>query len=177
MQRQLLIEYLERRRATFFLEHHVAAYTAADVAEISDINCHNFAKVVMVKIDGELAMTVLPAHLYLNINALKADLGAGCIELAREREFSYRFPRCEPGSMPPFGHLFGLQTYLVPLFDCDREIAFNAGTHRDLIRMPMSEYLGLAYAREVSPEAASVAPTVASGKLPLVVPASRVGML
>lgn len=162
MQRPLLIEYLERRRARFFRETHRVAYTAADVAETSHINCHNFAKVVMVKVDGELVMTVLPAHCYLNLELMKQDLGVEQLELAREREFDYRFPRCESGAMPPFGHLFGFRTYLVPLFDESGEIAFSAGSHSEIIRMPMREYLQLAYVDEVSPQVAG------SASLPLV---------
>lgn len=171
MQRQLLIEYLERRRARFFRESHRVAFTAADVAETSHINCHNFAKVVMVKVDGELAMTVLPAHCYLNLDAMKAELGVERLELAREREFDYRFPRCESGAMPPFGHLFGLRTYLVPLFDASGEIAFSAGSHSEIIRMPMREYLQLAYVEELNPDVAGPA------ALPLVLDQSYVHLM
>lgn len=171
MQRQLLIEYLERRRATFFRERHLAAYTAARVAEASHIDCQNFAKVVMVKIDGELAMIVLPAHCYLNLDALRVELGAERIVLAREHEFDYRFPRCESGAMPPFGHLFGLQTYLVPLFEEGGLIAFSAGSHSELIRMPLAEYLQLAYVDEVSSAVASTTPSSISSGSQYPVPA------
>lgn len=147
---QLLIEYLERRHAEFTCQTHNIAYTAPEIAEISHINGHNFAKVVMIKVDGELAMIVLPAHYQVDLDGLQSTLDADRLALAIEREFSYRFPRCELGAMPPFGHLFGLQTFMAPVFDEDREIAFNAGTHREIIRMPFSEYLRLAYVTVVS---------------------------
>lgn len=146
----LLIEYLERRKAVYSRQEHEVAYTAPEIAESCHIHGRNFAKVVMIKVEGELSMMVLPAHFRVALDALQAALEASSLELACEHEFSYRFPRCEIGAMPPFGHLFGLQTYMVPVFERGEEIAFNAGSHSELIRMPLAEYLRLAYVTEVS---------------------------
>jgi Ala-tRNA(Pro) deacylase len=77
-------------------------------------------------------------------------LAADHVELATEKEFSHRFPRCEVGAMPPFGHLYGLETYMVPVFDTDGLIAFNAGTHTEVLLMPLSEYLRVAHVTEVA---------------------------
>jgi Ala-tRNA(Pro) deacylase len=143
---QLLIEYLERRKAKFRRQVHREAFTAAQAAKYSDVCDQNFAKVVMIKVDGVLAMVVLPAHHNLKLSVLSDVLGAAHVRLATEKEFACRFPRCEIGAMPPFGHLYGLQTYLVPLFEDGKEIAFNAGTHSELILMPLEEYLRLASA-------------------------------
>ena len=148
-QRQLLIEYLERQNAQFIRQVHKFACTAAETARSSRVDSHCFAKVVMIKVDGELAMMVLPAHQQVDLDVLQAALGAETLTLAAEREFSYRFPRCELGAMPPFGHLFGFQTFMVPVFEEGEEIAFNAGTHSEIIRMPLEEYLRLAHVTEV----------------------------
>ena len=143
---QLLIEYLERRKANFRRQLHRKAFTAMQAAQYSDVCDRDFAKVVMIKVDGELAMVVLPAHHHLKLSVLRDILGVGEVRLATEREFAFRFPRCEIGAMPPFGHLYGLQTYLIPMFDEGKEIAFNAGTHSELILMPLNEYIRLASA-------------------------------
>ncbi|MBL4827273.1 MAG: YbaK/EbsC family protein [Spongiibacteraceae bacterium] len=141
---QLLIEYLERRKACFKRQVHRKVFTAIEAAQSRDICDHAFAKVVMIKIDGELAMVVLPAPHHLKLSVLRDLLGAGEIRLATEKEFAFRFPRCELGAMPPFGHLYGLQTYFVPMFEQGKDIAFNAGSHSELIRMPIDEYVRLA---------------------------------
>ena len=158
MPNQLVIEYLQRQKAVFHRQYHRPAYTAPEIAEMSHINGHNFAKVVMLRVGGELAMMVLPAHYHVALDVLQSVLAVDHIELVAEREFFRRFPRCEIGAMPPFGHLFGLQTYMVPVFDESEEIAFNAGTHTEIIRMPMQEYLRLAYVTEVA--AGVIPPTV-----------------
>ncbi len=147
---QLLIEYLERQKADYICQRHSVAYTAPEIAQSSHIHGRNFAKVVMVKVDSELAMVVVPAHYHVELDVLAVVLGVDSIELATEREFSRRFPRCEIGAMPPFGHLFGLQTYMVSVFEEGEVIAFNAGTHSELIRMPLEEYLRVAYVNEVA---------------------------
>ncbi|MFT7129642.1 MAG: Ala-tRNA(Pro) deacylase [Gammaproteobacteria bacterium] len=149
MSEQLLIEYLDRRKADYTLHSHLKAYTAPEIAEQCHVAGNTFAKVVMVKVDGVLAMVVLPAHFQVDLDELTMSLGVSCITLACEREFAHRFPRCEIGAMPPFGHLYGLDTYMIPVFENQRKITFNAGTHSEIIRMSMYEYLRFAYVTEV----------------------------
>jgi len=149
MSGQLLIEYLDRRRADYILQRHHIAYTAPEIAEQSHVAGNAFAKVVMIKVDAELAMVVLPAHYRIDLDQLTTSLGVNHITLATEREFGYRFPRCEIGAMPPFGHLYGLDAFMIPVFQHSRMIAFNAGTHSEIIRMPMAEFLRLACLTEV----------------------------
>jgi Ala-tRNA(Pro) deacylase len=146
---QLLIDYLRRSDADFQVYSHSEAFTAQETAQSSHVHGRNFAKVVMVKIDGELSMVVLPAHYHLDLNILRDSLGVGSVELAAEREFKHRFPRCETGAMPPFGHLYGLMTYMVPVFTEDELIAFNSGTHTEIIMMPYQEFLRLSHVMEI----------------------------
>jgi Ala-tRNA(Pro) deacylase len=147
---QLVIEYLDRRQAQYSLHRHGGAYTAPEIAQSGHIHGHSFAKVVMVKLDHELAMMVVPAHYQVDLKMLALVLALDRAELATEREFAHRFPRCEIGAMPPFGHLYGLQTFMVPVFNDTEMIAFNAGTHTEIIRMPLAEYMRLAYVTEVA---------------------------
>ena len=103
MPAQLLIEYLDRSGVSYQLQSHPSAYTASEVAQASHIHGHNLAKAVMVKLDGELTMLVLPAHYHLDLDLLAGTLGAERAVLATESEFVHRFPRCEAGAMPPMG--------------------------------------------------------------------------
>ena len=61
-------------------------------------------------------------------------------DLAQEWEFVRDFPGCEPGAMPPFGNLFGLPVYVEPHLAADAEIAFNAGTHTEVVRMAYKDF-------------------------------------
>ena len=55
--------------------------------------------------------------------------------VATEREFKDSFPDCETGAMPPFGNLYGMSVFADESLAHDEEIAFHAGSHRELVRM------------------------------------------
>lgn len=98
----------------------------------------------MVLVDGRLAMAVVPASLRVDLSRLRQHLSAGTVELAREQEFRDRFADCETGSMPPFGHLYDMDVFAEELLAEDKEIAFNAGTLRELVRLSFADYRRLA---------------------------------
>ena len=145
----LLIDYLERSRAYYTVKEHSCAYTAEETARLNRIPPRSFAKTVMIRIDGELAMMVLPSNHRVALDALRSSLGVGKVELPAEQQFQRRFPRCEVGAMPPFGHLFGLRAFMMPVFDEFADIHFKAGSHTELLRMPFSEFRRLAHVEAV----------------------------
>ncbi|HET7038690.1 MAG TPA: YbaK/EbsC family protein, partial [Gemmatimonadales bacterium] len=97
-------------------------------------------KTVMVKVNGDMAMAVLPAPLQVDLRHLRELIDAERVELASEAEFKALFPECEPGAMPPFGSLYGMETYVAGRLAEDEYIAFNAGTHTELIRMRYRDF-------------------------------------
>lgn len=152
----LLIDYLERSRAHYSLHYHPNAWSAEETARLNRVQSRRFAKAVMVRADGELAMMIIPANYRVELPDLATELGAAKLELAEERHFQRRFPRCELGAIPPFGHLFGLRAFMIPaLFDTTTDIYCKAGTHTELLRMPFGEFHRLAHAEAVQRGAAS----------------------
>jgi len=116
------------------------AYTAQEVAAAAHVPGKEVAKTVMVKLDGDLAMVVLPATDRVSIERVRAATGAREVELAAEHEFSDLFPKCEVGAMPPFGNLWDLPVFVDEHLREDEVIAFNAGTHTELMKLPYSEF-------------------------------------
>jgi Ala-tRNA(Pro) deacylase len=94
----------------------------------------------MVKIDGKMAMAALPAPSRIEMDFLKRAAGAQSIELATEADFKNLFPDCETGAMPPVGNLYGMSVFADTALSKDDEIAFNAGSHRELIRMAYKDF-------------------------------------
>jgi len=70
-------------------------------------------------------------------------VGARSVELASEADFKDRFPDCETGAMPPFGNLYHMRVIADEALAEDKEIAFNAGTHRELVRLAWADFLTL----------------------------------
>jgi Ala-tRNA(Pro) deacylase len=88
-------------------------------------------------------MAVVPASYRVDLFKLKRYLGVGTVELASETEFRDRFPDCETGAMPPFGNLYGMDVFADESLAVDKEIAFNAGSHRELVRMGFADFRDL----------------------------------
>jgi Ala-tRNA(Pro) deacylase len=119
---------------------HSPAYTAQEIAASAHIPGKQLAKTVIIKLDGTLAMAVLPASDKVDLERLKAAAGARTVALANEQDFQDRFPECEVGAMPPFGQLYGLDVWVAARLAEDEEIAFNAGDHTELIRMAYRDF-------------------------------------
>jgi len=93
-----------------------------------------------VRIDGKMVMAVLPASRQIDFHLLKKSLGASNIQLATEQEFRDMFKDCEVGAMPPFGNLYGMDVYVAESLEEDEEIAFNAGSHTEIIKLAYSDF-------------------------------------
>ena len=128
-------EYLDYHQIKYVVISHSLAYTAQGVAALTHISGKEVAKTVIVKIDGTLVMAVVPASCHVDLRLLKAAAGANTVAVAAEEEFKDRFPDCETGAMPPLGNLYGMPVFADESLTHDEEIAFNAGSHRELIRM------------------------------------------
>ncbi|HUD66003.1 MAG TPA: YbaK/EbsC family protein [Candidatus Sulfotelmatobacter sp.] len=130
-----LREFLDSRNVKYLVISHSVAYTAQGIAALVHLSGKKLAKTVIVKIDGVLAMAVVPASLHVDLDLLRTAAGAGAVEVATEQEFKDAFPECETGAMPPFGNLYDMPVYADASLAENEEITFNAGTHRELMRM------------------------------------------
>jgi Ala-tRNA(Pro) deacylase len=135
--------FLDRNRIKYVVISHSPAHTAQEIAASAHIPGRAMAKTVIVKLDGRLAMAVLPASEMVDLELLADAAFAQRAELADEAEFAGRFPDCQLGAMPPFGNLYGMDVYVADSLAEDDEIAFNAGSHTELVRMAYPDYARL----------------------------------
>ena len=136
--------FLDERHAPYATLSHTRTITAHETAAAAHVGEQLFAKTVMLKIDGEMAMMVMPAAYRIDLTRLSRALGGSAVELAQESDFKDAFPDCELGAMPPFGNLYGMPAYVDARLSGHPEIVFNAGTHTDAVRMPYAEFERLA---------------------------------
>jgi Ala-tRNA(Pro) deacylase len=137
---QKLKQFLDDQGVKFVTISHSPAYTAQEIAASAHIPGKELAKTVMVKLDGDLAMVVLPATEHVSMERLRTVTGATRVELATEAEFRDVFPGCEVGAMPPFGNLWDLAVFVDQRLREDEQIAFNAGSHTELVQLPYGEF-------------------------------------
>ncbi|MFQ5817610.1 MAG: aminoacyl-tRNA deacylase [Terriglobia bacterium] len=141
-----LKEFLDQQGVSYEVLRHDPAFTAQQLAASLHVPGRQFVKVVVVKLDGNPALAVMPAPLRINFKQLAAAAGAKKCSLASETEFQQFFPDCAVGAMPPFGSLYNLPTYAEETLAADREIVFNAGTHEEAIRMGYADFVRLSQA-------------------------------
>ncbi len=137
---QKLKEFLDSHNIHYVCIKHSRAYTAQMVACSAHINAKELAKTVVVEINGKLAMTVLPASDNVDLDLLKQSTGAKEVRIASEWEFIDKFPDCEIGAMPPFGNLYDMDVFVSPHLREDEHIAFNAGTHTEVVQLAYNDF-------------------------------------
>lgn len=140
---QRLKELLDRNGVQYESIVHLPAYTAQGIAAMTHISGKELAKTVIVKLDGALAIAVVPASHRIDLRLLQAATGAATAALATEEEFKDAFPGCETGAMPPFAGLYGLPLMVDETVTHDQEIVFNAGSHTELMRLAYEDFARL----------------------------------
>lgn len=137
---QKLKNYLDDNGVAYITINHSPAYTARETAASTLVPRREFAKVIMVKLDGRNAMAVLPASRHVDLQRLAAMCGAEHVEMAAEDEFKRLFPDCDIGAMPPFGNLYDMPVFADSMLSEDDDISFNAGSHTQVLRMAYDDY-------------------------------------
>ena len=147
-----IAEFLKEKSVSFEQHEHVPAYTAQEVAAEEHVSGNLLAKAVVVIGDKGYAMCVLPASYKLDMGKVAKSLKAKGVRLADETELAKLFPDSEVGAEPPFGNLYNMTTLVDEHLAEDDEIVFQAGTHRNSIRMKYGDY-----AKLVSPKVTDLA--------------------
>jgi Ala-tRNA(Pro) deacylase len=107
-----LKKFLEDNNIKYDTLTHGQTFTSQETAESAHITGKELAKTIMIKVDGTMAMAVLPSAFNIDFGRLKEAAGAETVELASEDEFEDLFPECETGAMPPFGNLYGMEVFV-----------------------------------------------------------------
>ena len=149
MRTQRTQEFLDEQEARYVIISHSPAYTAQEIAASAHIPGKDMVKVVVVSIDQRMALAAVPATCDVDVEQLRVVAGAKEVSVATEGEFAASFPGCALGAMPPIGLLFGMETYMDHALAKEQYIAFNAGTHCDVIAMKFNDYRRISHPKLV----------------------------
>jgi Ala-tRNA(Pro) deacylase len=142
--------FLYENHAEYTHTTHPQAYTAREVASAEHLPSREVAKTVVVFGDERYHMVVVPASRLVDFQEVRHTLGLTHARLATEVEVGQLFPDCELGAMPPLGNLYGMPVYLDSSLADEEMIAFNGGTHRDVVHMRTDEYRSLVHPMVIS---------------------------
>jgi len=138
-----VMDFLARNQVPYQQIHHSVDFTSQETAAHTKTPGREFAKTVVLRIDNDFGLAVLPAPHRIDFEALRRWLNAQNVRLATEDEMESLFPDCEIGAEPPLGSLYELPVYVSPTLARDEEITFNAGSHEEAIRMKYDDFARL----------------------------------
>ena len=147
-------EWLTGEGVTFREVQHEPTLTSEDSARARGEELRNGGKALLMKIDNDFALFVLPADRRVNSAAIRKTLGIRKLRFASREELGEltgdgQQPGLVPGSVPPFGQpILPFPLYVDSAIETNERIAFNAGSLTDSMIMDVTAYLAMAQPRE-----------------------------
>jgi Ala-tRNA(Pro) deacylase len=141
--------WLGENGVLFSVLHHEPVFTSEQAAAVRGTPLGSGAKALIMKAGDEFLLLVLPADRKLDNRRARETLGVKALRFASREEVE-QLTDLQPGSIPPFGSLFGLATCCDPALGEHASINFNAGDHSISIQMAHADYLRVEKPRLVS---------------------------
>jgi Ala-tRNA(Pro) deacylase len=118
---------------------HEPVYTSEEAARVRGTPLASGAKALICKGEEGFVMFVVPADRRLDSRAVRRAKGWRKLRFAT-REEVLELTGLAPGSIPPFGSLFGLPTLCDERLGENDVINFNAGDHSISVSMRYADY-------------------------------------
>ena len=132
----LLLTWLAERAIEHEVHEHAQAFTARATATAEGVDPRSFAKVVGVRTDDDRTyMLVVEATDHVDLVKARHALFASDVRLLTEADLAALAPDCEAGAIPAVGILFHVPMVADYAVRDDRDISFNAGSHRFSVRV------------------------------------------
>lgn len=135
-------EKLKQAGIAYTVLRHQPVYTSEEAAAVRGTALGSGAKALVVKAGTAFVMLVLPADRKLDSKKAKTALGVRDLRFASREEVLER-TGLFPGSIPPFGSLFGLPAHCDPALGDHAEINFNAGDHCLSLQMRYADFVAV----------------------------------
>jgi Ala-tRNA(Pro) deacylase len=145
-----LEDYLNQQKVKYTSITHPVAYATREISHVSHISENALAKTVIVNAGKKMVMVVVPSSVSIDFQHLRKSLHETDVSLATEKEFSKRFPDCELGAMPPFGNLYNMEVYVDKSLTSNKDIAFNAGTHTEVVKVSYQDFEKLVHPKVIT---------------------------
>ncbi len=134
-----LCALLDSKAVAYSVLRHAPVFTSEEAAAVRGTALASGAKALVCKADERFVMIVLPADRKLNSKAVRANAGVKSLRFATREEVE-TLTGLTPGSIPPFGSLFALETWCDELLTEQPQINFNAGDHAISISVTKGDY-------------------------------------
>lgn len=124
----------------FDVLRHTPVFTSEEAAAVRGTTLASGAKALVCKADERFVLIVLPADRRLAGKHVRKGTGVKSLRFASQDEVE-QLTGLSPGSIPPFGSLFGLPTWCDELLAQQPRINFNAGDHAISISLSYADFV------------------------------------
>ncbi len=135
-----ILKLLDKNNVDYQEYEHESVFTSKEAARVRGTNIHQGAKALVMQADEDFILFVLPADLDADLEKLQSRLGVKKLAMVSKESVMAK-TGLRVGSVPPFGSLIGLKTYVDSGLSDNHEIAFNAGRHDRSIKMKYSDFI------------------------------------
>lgn len=136
---QQVEQFLREHQVAYQIQHHPQVFTAQQIAACEHVSGKMVAKSVVASADNQKILLVLPATCRVDVDKVRALVGAKHVSLAREEELKHILPNCEVGAIPPFGNLYALPVYIERSLTNQETILFPVGTHTETMSLKYTD--------------------------------------
>ncbi len=143
---ETIIQLLETDGVDYQACEHEPVRTSEQAARVRGTALERGAKALVLECGDDLVLAVISAASKVDFKALKRTLGVRRVQMA-PAEKVIATTGCEPGGVPPFGHLFGLRVIVDPSLLVNEWIDFNAGERTRSVEMRSADWLRLSGAQ------------------------------
>lgn len=131
---------LTQRGVAYQVLRHEPVSTSEEAARVRGTPLASGAKALLCKGEAGFVLFVVPGDRKLDSHAVRRAKGWRKLRFATREEVLER-TGLAPGSIPPFGSLFGLPTLCDERLGASDVINFNAGDHRVSVSMRYADYV------------------------------------
>jgi Ala-tRNA(Pro) deacylase len=132
--------WLREKGVAFTVLRHAPVFTSEQAAAVRGTSLASGAKALVLKAGDGFFLAVLPADRKLDSKKAREAHGVKGLRFATKEEIE-QLTGLQPGSIPPFGSLFGLKTYCDPALGENPSINFNAGDHAISVQMSYADFV------------------------------------
>lgn len=146
-----VISYLDEKKYKYEIIRHRTTYTAWDTAQTEKVKPQEVAKTLIVKIDNDWILAVLPSNRNLGKKELlkiinserkrKKEPVAKKLNFAEEKWMKKNIKIGKLGAIPPFKELFGKDVYLDRMILKSKKFYVSSGEYDASFRILASQYV------------------------------------
>jgi len=135
-----ILSFLEKVKAKHEVVEHRTVYTAFDKVQTLKVSEKIIGKTLILRINGSLAIVLIPSNKNLDKNKLKRISKKKKIDFAKELLIRRKIKGVKVGAIPPFGNLWNLPTFIDKNLLKQQKIIVNGGDYRFSIKIRSNDF-------------------------------------